>query len=97
MPTSDSASNATPSTSSATPSATPRNPSPDPTTATTHRFLQHPSADVAVNYCRQGGKKPHQNTFWWGFLLVKELFSRRQNTGTRADGSPVQPPLPRGL
>ncbi|MFD7645811.1 site-specific integrase [Kitasatospora sp. NPDC059795] len=30
----------------------------NPTTATTHRFVQHPSADVAVNYCRQTPRSP---------------------------------------
>ncbi|MDH6579260.1 integrase [Kitasatospora sp. MAP5-34] len=38
--TSDSASNATPSTSSATPSATPPSPPPGPTTATNRHFVQ---------------------------------------------------------
>src|SRR4051812_39201375 len=59
MPTSDSASSATPSTSSATPSATPPSPPPDPTTTANHPFMQHPSADVAVNYCRQTPQRPH--------------------------------------
>ena len=45
--TSDSASSTTPSTSSATPSATPTRLPPDPIAAN-HRFVQHPSADVAV-------------------------------------------------
>jgi hypothetical protein len=34
---------------------------PSPTTATNRRFVQHPSADVAVNYCRQTPQQPHRN------------------------------------
>ncbi len=44
--------------SSATPSGLPPSLPFDPTTATTHPFVQHPSADVAINYCRQAGRKP---------------------------------------
>jgi hypothetical protein len=41
--------------------ATPTRPPPDPTTATNRRFVQHPSADVAVNNCRQTPEKPHRS------------------------------------
>lgn len=59
-PTSDSGSSATPSTSSAPPSATPPTALPSPMTVTLPRFAQHPSADVAVNYCRQTPQRPHR-------------------------------------
>ncbi len=62
-PTSASASSATPSTSSAAPSAIPQRPPARPTTATTHRFVQRRSADVAVSYCRQDAKWPHRKRF----------------------------------
>ncbi|MEU3371634.1 helix-turn-helix domain-containing protein [Streptomyces sp. NPDC006660] len=35
--------------------------SPTPKTATTHRFVQHLSADVAVNYCRQTFRRARRN------------------------------------
>lgn len=40
---------------------------PDPTTATNHPYVQHPSTDVAVNYCRQTPQKPHRKQLRWGF------------------------------
>ncbi|WP_370468555.1 site-specific integrase [Streptacidiphilus sp. P02-A3a] len=46
------------STSPATPSATLTSPPPDPATRANHPLVERPSADVAVNYCRQAPRGP---------------------------------------
>ena len=53
-------------------SATSTRPPPDPTT-TNRRFVQHPSADVTVNYCRQDARNPTGMSLRRGFYS----FSRR--------------------
>jgi hypothetical protein len=73
---------ATPSISSVAPSAGgPPRPPPSPTTATNHHFLQHPSADVAVNYCRQDTGSPTGILIRWGFL-VTYFMSTTQHSST---------------
>ncbi|WP_373560470.1 tyrosine-type recombinase/integrase [Streptomyces sp. 1331.2] len=49
----------------------PPRPPPIPTTATTRHFVQHPSADVAVNYCRQDATKPFRNQLRKGFCVKR--------------------------
>ena len=43
------------------------------TTATNHRFVQHSSANVAVNYCRQTPHRPRRKPIQRGLWLIMQL------------------------
>lgn len=86
-PTSGSASCATQSTSSDTPSATPPNLPPGPAAATNHPLLQHPSADVAVNYFRQTPERTHRSTIPAGPLHRKSAIGTQPDRAFRISQS----------
>ncbi|MQY16689.1 hypothetical protein SRB5_68910 [Streptomyces sp. RB5] len=80
----------------------PSGPPASPTKATNHRSARHPSADVAVNYCRQEPRSPPQDVPRGGLLsfalihralieaaIKNYLFARRSG-----HGNPLPPPFP---